>query len=436
MWVGDTVFFVSDREGPATLYSYDTRTKRVARRIENKGLDIKYASAGPGGIVYEQFGGLHLYDLKTGRSSPVAVTLAGELTAALPHWVPVGDKLEHPALSPTGVRAAFEARGEILTVPAKKGDARDISHTPGATERYPSWSPDGQTVAYFSDAGGAYHLELRGQTGTGQPRSIKLGDDDTYYFRPVWSPDGKRIVYNNSRGELWYADVASGKTTKVDTDPLGPAFDNSFPSSWSPDSRWLAYARSIKNRLGAVFVYDLEHGKSTQVTDGLSDVRTPGFDASGKYLYFVASTDAGPASDFSMTTYDHPITRGLYAIVLPNDQPSPLAPESDEERAKGDSAAKSNAKAAAGDVKGAKAVKPGKDSLGVVAAPAPVRIDFAGHRPAHDRPAGRSEELRRPDSRQAGSRGVGRAAADSGGHPAGHVDLRTAQVRSGRAQGK
>ncbi|MFL5477114.1 MAG: PDZ domain-containing protein [Gemmatimonadales bacterium] len=378
MWVGDTVFFVSDREGPATLYSYDTHTKRVARRIENKNLDIKYASAGPGGIVYEQFGGLNLFDLKTGRSSPVAVTLAGELTAALPHWVPVGDKLEHPALSPTGVRAAFEARGEILTVPAKKGDARDISHTPGATERYPSWSPDGQTVAYFSDAGGAYHLELRGQTGTGQPRSIKLGDDDTYYFRPVWSPDGKRIVYNNSRGELWYADVSSGKTTKVDTDPLGPGWDNSFSSSWSPDSRWVAYARSIKNRLGAVFVYDLEQGKSTQVTDGLSDVRTPGFDAGGKYLYFVASTDAGPASDFSMTTYDHPITRGLYAIVLRNDVPSPLAPESDEERAKGDSAAKSNAKAAAGDVKGAKAVKPGKDSLGVVAAPEPVRIDFAG----------------------------------------------------------
>jgi len=263
-------------------------------------------------------------------------------------------------------------------VPAKKGDARDITRTPGATERFPSWSPDGQTLAYFSDAGGAYHLELRGQMGTGDPRTIKLGDDDTYYSRPVWSPDGKRISYSNSRGELWYADVASGRTTKVDTDPLGPGWDGVFPSSWSPDSRWLAYARSIKNRLGAVFVYKLEGGKATQVTDGLSDVRTPAFDADGKYLYFVASTDAGPATDFSMTTYDHPITRSLYAIVLRDDQPSPLAPESDEEKAKGDSAAKSNAKAAAGDVKGAKAAKPGKDSLGVVAAPEPVRIDFGG----------------------------------------------------------
>ena len=379
MWIGDTVFFVSDRDGPATLYSYDTHTRRVARRIENRGLDIKYASAGPGAIVYEQFGTLQLYDLASGHVAPVPVRLAGELTAALPHWVSVADKLQYPAISPTGVRAAFEARGEIFTVPAKKGDPRDITRTVGVTERAPSWSPDGQTLAYFSDAGGAYHLELRGQTGAGAPRTIKLGDEDTYYSHPVWSPDGKRIAYSSSRGELWYADVASGKTTRVDVDPLGPQFgDGGIPSSWSPDSRWLAYARSIKNRLGAVFVYDLQRGAFTQVTDGLSDVRAPAFDAGGKYLYFVASTDAGPASDFSMMTYDHPITRSLYAIVLRNDLPSPLAPESDEEKAKGDSTAKSNAKAAAGDVKGAAAAKPGKDSLGAVAPPEAVRIDFAG----------------------------------------------------------
>jgi tricorn protease len=378
MWIGDTVFFVSDRDGAATLYGYDTHTRKVTRRIENKGLDIKYASAGPGAIVYEQFGSLNLYSLATGHTEPVPVTLAGELTAALPHWVPVDEKLIHAALSPTGVRAAFEARGEIFTVPAKKGDPRDITRSPGATERWPAWSPDGQTLAYFSDAGGAYHLELRAQAGGSEPHTIKLGDDDTYYTFPVWSPDGKRIAYSTSRGELWYADVASGRVTKVDTDPLGPAGEGGISCSWSPDSRWLAYPRSIRNRLSAVFVYDLEHGKTIQVTDGMSDARSPAFDAGGKYLYFVASTDAGPASDFSMTTYDHPITRSLYTIVLRAADPSPLAPESDEEKAKGDSLATSNARAAAGDVKGAKAAKPGKDSVGVVAAPEPVRIDFAG----------------------------------------------------------
>jgi tricorn protease len=376
MWVADTVFFLSDRDGPTTLYSYDTRTKQVARRIDNTGLDIKNASAGPGAIVYEQFGGIRLHDLTTGADAAVPIRLEGELTEAQPRWVAVSDKLQHSALSPTGVRAAFEGRGEIITVPAKKGDARDVTRTVGATERFPSWSPDGQTLAYFSDALGAYHLELRAQTGLAEPRTIKLGDDDTYYYAPIWSPDGKRIGYSNSRGELWYADVASGKTTRVDVEPLGPQFNEGMPFGWSPDSRWITYARSIKNRLNAVFVYDSQKGTFTQVTDGLSDARNPVFDAAGKYLYFVASTDAGPASDFSMTTFDHPITRSLYAIVLRNDLPSPLAPESDEEKAKGDSAAKSSAKAAAGDVKGAKEAKPGKEGTDKVTPPEPVRIDF------------------------------------------------------------
>ena len=376
MWVGDTVFFLSDRDGPTTLYSYDTRSKQVTKRIDNAGLDVKNASAGPGAIVYEQFGSIRIHDLTSGADATVPIHLEGELTDAQPHWVSVGDKLQHSAISPTGVRAAFEARGEIITVPAKKGDARDITRTVGATERFPSWSPDGQTLAYFSDAGGAYHLELRGQTGLAEPRTIKLGDDDTYYYLPIWSPDGKHIGYSNSRGELWYADVASGKTTRVDVDPLGPQFSEGMPFAWSPDSRWITYARSIKNRLGAIFVYDLASAMATQVTDGLSDARNPVFDASGKYLYFVASTDAGPSSDFSMTTFDHPVTRSLYAIVLRKDLPSPLAPESDEEKAKGDSAAKSSAKAAAGDVKGAEESKPGKDSTGKITTPERVRIDF------------------------------------------------------------
>ena len=346
MWVGDTVFFLSDRDGATTLYAYDVKSKRVARRIDNQGLDIKNASAGPGAIVYEQFGAIKLFDLGSGRSSSVPIQIAGELTDVSNRWVRVSDKLRNPVLSPTGVRAAFEARGEIVTVPSKKGDARNVTNTVAATERFPSWSPDGQTLAYFSDAGGAgYHLELRGQTGMAEPRTIKVGDDDTYYYTPLWSADGKSIAYTNSRGEIWIADVASGKTTRVDTDPLGPQGSSSvlfggMGLNWSSDSKWLAYGRTIKNRAAAVFVYDVAKGTSNQVTDGMSDARLPAFDPNGKYLYFVASTDAGVASDFSMTTYDHPVTRNLYAIVLRKDLPSPLAPESDEEKAKADSAAK------------------------------------------------------------------------------------------------
>ena len=349
MWVGDTVFFLSDRDGPTTLYSYNVNTKQVTKRIDNQGLDIKNAASGPGGIVYEQFGAVRMYDLKTGRDAAVQITLAGELADAQPRWVKVGSKLQNAAISPTGARAAFEARGEIITVPAKKGDARDITNTTGATERSPSWSPDGQTLAYFSDAGtNGYQLVLRNQNGMGEPRTIRLGDDDTYYYTPRWSPDGKMISYTNSRGEIWYVTVSSGRTTKVDTDPAGPrgagsVFYGGLGMSWSPDSRWIAYGRTNDNRLSAVFVYDVQKATSTRVTDGMSDAKLPAFDASGKYLFFVASTDAGPATDFSMMTFDHPITSSLYAIVLRKELTSPLAPESDEEKAAAADSAKGNA---------------------------------------------------------------------------------------------
>ncbi|HSQ30840.1 MAG TPA: PDZ domain-containing protein [Gemmatimonadaceae bacterium] len=377
MWVGDTVFFLSDRDGATTLYAYDLGTKKVTRRIENGGLDIKNASAGPGAIVYEQFGAIRLYDLRTGHDGAVPITISGALTGAMPHWVRVGSRLGNASISPTGARAAFEARGEILTVPAKKGDARNLTNTVGATERSPAWSPDGQTIAYFSDAGGGgYRLELRTQSGMGEPRTLTLGDNATFYYAPLWSPDSKTIAYTNSRGEIWRVDIATGKTTKVDADPAGPRGSGSvlyggLGMSWSPDSKWLAYGRTLKNRLSAVFVHDLAKGSSTQVTDGMSDAKLPTFDASGKYLYFVASTDAGPASDFSMMTFDHPVTSNLYAIVMRKDLPSPLAPESDDEKAKSESI-KPAAAAGASD-SAAKAGPPRPAN-----APAEVRIDLDG----------------------------------------------------------
>ncbi len=338
MWVGDTVFFLSDRDGPTTLYSYNLGSKAVTRRIDNTGLDIKSAHAGPGAIVYAQFGELRLYDLATGRTAPVNIRIDGEMTEALAGWAKVGSQLKSAALSPTGKRAAFEAHGEIVTVPAEKGDPRDITNTTGTMERSPVWSPDGQMLAYFSDAGGQYQLELRSQDGTGSPRRIALGGGDNFDYAPSWSPDGKTIAFSNSRGELWTVDVASGRLTRVDANPFGSWGAQGPTLSWSMDSRWLAYSRQIANRLPAVFVWERSSGAAHQVTDGMSSASNPAFDAGGKYLWFVASTDAGPASDFSMTTFDHPVTASLYAIVLAKTDPSPLAPESDEEPAKADSA--------------------------------------------------------------------------------------------------
>jgi tricorn protease len=337
MWVADTVFFLSDRDGSTTLFSYNLASKAVTKRYSNSGLDIKSAQAGPGAIVLEQFGAIRLFDLATGRTTPVNIRIDGELTATLPGWAKVGNQLKGPALSPTGKRAAFEAHGEIVTVPAEKGDPRDITNTPGTMERTPIWSPDGQTLAYFTDAGGQYQLELRSQDGMGTPRRITLGGGDNFYYAPVWSPDGKTIAFSNSRGEIWAVDIASGRLTKVDTNPFGPWGQEGPPLSWSKDSRWIAYSRQISNRLPAVFVHDRSDGSTHQVTDGMSSAWNAAFDAAGKYLYFLASTDAGPASDFSMTTFDHPVTSSVYAIVLSKADSSPLAPESDEEPAKADS---------------------------------------------------------------------------------------------------
>src|SRR5215813_421181 len=329
MWVSDKVYFLSDRSGPITLYAYDTKTKKVAQLIQNNGLDIKSASAGPDGIVYEQFGSLGVYDLKSGKTRQVNITISGDLATVRGKYEKVAPRISGSAISPTGARAVFEARGEIISVPAEKGDARNLTNTPGVAERDPSWSPDGKWIAYFSDESGEYQLHLRDQKGMGEVKKINLGDPPSFFYNPNWSPDSKKIAYSDKRLNIWYVDIEKGQPVKVDT--LSRGF--SLSTSWSPDSRWLTYAKPLKSWYNAVFVYSLEDAKSSQITDGLSDALNPVFDKSGKYLYFTASTDIGPrVFGFDMSSYPHRPTRSVYATVLKKTDPSPLAPESDEEK--------------------------------------------------------------------------------------------------------
>jgi len=331
MWVGDRIYFLSDRNGPVTLFSYDLKTKQVKQAIANRGLDFKSASAGPGAIVYEQFGSLGLYDLKTGEPRPLEVKLAGDLPEVRPHFVNVGKRLHSPALSPTGARAVFEARGEILTVPADKGESRNLTNTTAANERSPAWSPDGQSVAYFSDESGEYMLHVRDQNGMGEVKKIPLGDKD-FYYRMQWSPDGRKIAYNDCHGRIFYIDLEEKKPVLVDANYYftGPE----FMAFWSPDSKWLAYAKDLKSHMSAVYLYSLAEKKATQVTDGMSEARSPCFDKDGKYLYFMASTNSGPAMQPDVEAFSHPVTYSVYLVVLANDQPSPFAPESDDEKKK------------------------------------------------------------------------------------------------------
>jgi tricorn protease len=332
MWVGSKVYFLSDRNGATTLFSYDTASKRVAEVVHNTGLDIKSASAGPDAIVYEQFGEIFLLDLKSEKSQKVDIRLAGDLPSVRPRYERVGNRISNARISPAGARAVFEARGEIITVPAEKGDARNITNTTGVMERDPAWSPDGRWIAYFSDESGEYALHLRDQTGMGEVKKISLGNPASFYLSPEWSPDSKKIAFFDKRLTLWYLEIEKGTPVRVDKNPDG-LNANVMQPFWSPDSSWIGYIRQTDNHLRAVFVYSLETAKSTQLTDGMSDARYAAFDRSGKYLYFTASTNLGPAFSFAeMSTFPYQSTRSVYAIVLRNDLPSPLAPESDEEK--------------------------------------------------------------------------------------------------------
>jgi tricorn protease len=362
MWVGDLVYFLSDRNGPVTLFSYDTKSGEVMERIHNEGLDIKSASAGPGAIIYAQLGSLHLYDLNTGAVRVLKVTVPGDMPELRPHFVKITPpEIIRAGISPSGARAVLESHGEIYTVPAEKGSIRNLTQSPAVADRDPAWSPDGKSIAYFSDESGEYALHISDQSGTGTVRKIDLGIPPSFFYRPTWSPDSKKIAYSDKRLNLWYLDLARPTPVKVDTGRLD---EDLFDYSWSPDSRWLAYTKRLENHLHAVFVYSLETAQPTQLTDGMSDATLPVFDKNGKQLYFAASTDSGPtATDLDMTSDGVRVTRSLYAAVLKKDLPSPLAPESDEE--KGDKAE------ATGDDKPA---KPGGDDA--------AKPDDKGDKPA------------------------------------------------------
>ncbi|MGA6985631.1 MAG: PDZ domain-containing protein [Terriglobales bacterium] len=350
MWVGNHIYFLSDRNGPVNLYVYDVATKQVSEAIRSNGVDIKSASAGPDAIVYEQFGSIHLFDPASGQQHAVDIHVTGDFPAVRPHFVKVAEHIENANISPTGMRAVFEAHGEILTVPVEHGDIRNLTNSPGVADRDPAWSPDGKWIAYFSDESGEYALHLRSQDGLSERRKINLGNPPSFFYSPVWSPDSKKIAYTDKRLNLWYVDVEAGKPVLVDTNPYEGNPGSGFDPAWSPDSRWIAYTRQLSSWMRAVFLYGVEDKTAHQVTDGLSNAAFAVFDRNGKYLYFTASTDDGPTLTASMGGFKIPVTRSGYVIVLSKEQKSPLAPQSDEEKV--ESAAGASDKTAADKAKG------------------------------------------------------------------------------------
>jgi tricorn protease len=337
VWLGSTVYFLSDRNGSVSLFAYDTKTKQVQQVLENHGLDLKTLSAGPGGLVYEQFGSLHLYDPGSRQDQVLSVSIHGELAALEPHLAAIPPvAVENVAISPTGLRIVAEARGDIFTLPAEKGDIRNLTKTPASAERDPTWSPDGKSIAYFSDASGEYQLYIRDQDGLLPPKVIDLGPNPSFFYAPRWSPDSKRIAFADKHLRIWYVDVAGGKPVKIDTGLRG-GFGAATQLSWSPDSQWIAYTRDLESELHAVFLYSLATHTATQITDGMSNASNPVFDRNGKYLYFTASTNNGPSdAGIDLSSLDRTVNAGVYVAVLARSSASPIPPESDDENKKKD----------------------------------------------------------------------------------------------------
>jgi len=333
IWIGDKVYFRSDRNGEFNLFSFDPKSKDVKQLTRHADFPILTASAGDGKIIYEQAGTLHIFEPRRNRTSPLTVGVAADLRETRPRYVKGFRYMRGGSLSPSGARAALDFRGEIITVPAEKGDPRNLTNTAGAHERFPIWSPDGNSIAYFSDETGEYELYIKSQNGKGEAKKLEL-DGAGFYDTAAWSPDSGKIAYADNSWSLYWIDVKTGATKKIGSEPhYGPARPETIQHAWSPDSKWIAYTLSTEASIQTLYAYSLEEDKSYPITDGLSEVSEPVFDAGGKYLYFFASTNAGPVKHwFDMSNADMMITQGIYMAVLRKGVPSPLARESDEEK--------------------------------------------------------------------------------------------------------
>jgi tricorn protease len=382
VYAGGKVYFLSSRKGKATIYKYDPATKTVTQALANDGPDIRSLHGDGDALVYDRLGEIYLYDTKSSTSKLVPIEIDADLPEVRARIESVGDELENVAISPTGVRAVVEAHGDIFTVAAKHGPTRDITSTPGVMEREPAWSPDGQTIAYFSDESGMYALHVAPQTGSAVAgaaavKKFALAPEPAYYFGPKWSPDSKKIAFYDNRLKTYMLDTTTGKLTLINEKNVYGGFSaGTFSFAWSPDSKWIAYPRSMGNHLHAIYLYSLDSGQSTQVTSEMGDSREPAFDRDGKYLFFLASTNEGATSNgLDMTSDLYQVTSNIYALTLAVDTASPIAPEMDDEKAPSEEKAEGKK----GDDKSGDAKEgSGDEKPHAKPAPKPVKVDLDG----------------------------------------------------------
>ncbi|UXE65652.1 MAG: PD40 domain-containing protein [Chryseotalea sp. WA131a] len=334
VWLNNVVYFLSERDYANNVWSYNPATNELKQQTFHSDFDAKSLDGGGGVIVYEQGGYLNILNPANGNTKRLTINVRGDFHWARERWEEVKPiSLANASLSPTGQRALFEYRGEVFTVPKEKGDWRNITRNSSAADRSPVWSPDGKKIAWFSDVSGEYQLMIGDQEGLEKPKVISI-EKPTFFFKPAWSPDSKYIAFTDTDYVLWFTDVNSGITKKIDSDRYAHP-NRTLNPVWSPDSKWIAYARLLDNHYKVIKAYNIETAQSVQLTDGMADAISPVWDSSGKYLYFLASTNYALNSGWlDMSSYDRPLTRALYLIVLNKEDVSPLAPRSDDEKEK------------------------------------------------------------------------------------------------------
>ncbi|RYY41845.1 MAG: peptidase S41 [Chitinophagaceae bacterium] len=346
VWKGNSVYFRSDRDGEFNLYRYDVAAKSVTALTQYKDFPVSSLEGTADDLVFAQAGYLYIYNTASGKPTRIKVGIAADLLDQRERFVKGDQYIRGGDISPSGARVVMDYRGEILTLPAQKGDVFNLTNTPGVHELEPAWSPNGKLIAYFSDASGEYALHVRAQDGSGEVQAIALAGSG-FYSAPHWSPDSKKVAFVDNGRRLYVADLASGKVQKIgeDTQFVPGTFRDLF-GSWSADASHLAYTTITETNFERAWIYSFNDNKSMPMSDALSSVSEPVFDPSGKYLYLLASTDAGPIVNwFDQSNNDMESTNAIYLVTLQKSVPSPLAKENENETSGDTTASKAPYKA-------------------------------------------------------------------------------------------
>jgi tricorn protease len=326
MWVDSTVYFVSDRSGTFNLYDYDPQTQLVEQLTEYETYGIESAAAGGGVIAFVRDGRLHIFNRGSGDVQPVSVQVDPDRSELEARTVSGARWIQSASLTGSADLLAFSARGEVVTFDPSTGASVNLTRTPGAAERYAAISPDGNWIAYITDETGDYELHVRPVSGDGAVRSFAIETRPSFYRELTWSPNSKHIAFTDKRLALWVLDVETGGARRVTTSSY--SYQDRYYPAWSPDGAFLTYSRYESNRLRAVYLYDVESGRQSQVSGGRVHAEHPVFDKSGRYLFFVASNTAALAdfgwSVLSGQLFRPLVTRRLQIVLLRGDAQIPF----------------------------------------------------------------------------------------------------------------